>query len=127
MATFEYRTILTIDGVQQFDYTNPVTGIDGAFIDATIAASQTDSPIHVSFLHTGIAGYYLLSDQNCTVYVNDIHSGSPSATITLVAGIPHWIPNGSSEWGSSDITVLYVTTGAISAPAHIKGRVLRTT
>jgi hypothetical protein len=125
MATHSIRTIYTADGVQQFDYTNNVTGIDGAFIDATIPASQTDSPIHVSFLHTGIAAYFLQADQNCTVYVNDIHSGAPSATITLTANVPHFIPNGSSEWGSADVTVLYVTTGVNAT--HITGRVLRTT
>lgn len=79
----------------------------------------------------------LLSDQNITIYTNDLSSGSPTDTIALVAGIPMCWTLGTDTLTAglglvkcpitADVTAgLYITNAAASA-ANLKIRAVLAT
>jgi hypothetical protein len=54
----------------------------------------------------------IVASAACTVYVNDLSTGAPDATIVLSAGVPVlWDvgTGGTNPFGIADITSLYVT------------------
>lgn len=74
---------------------------------------------------SALVSLYIKSDEDCTIYVNDVSGGSPTKTVTLAADEPYVWPMGgnTSPLGASDVTVLYMTT--TETETNIEIRVLQ--
>src|ERR1044072_8886561 len=79
---------------------------------ATFPASSSNASLTLAFTKANLQSSFIVADQNCTIKTNS--SGSPSETITLVAGIPHptykWSKSSgvTNPW-TTDVTTAFVT------------------
>lgn len=103
-----------------------VTGSVAAEVNVALAASAADQLVAVGYLTANIKGYYIKSDQDCTIKVDS--SGSPEETITVKAGVPVvWCYGQPSACMllTSDVGVgWYLTNGSSTTAANFYARIL---
>lgn len=97
-----------------------------ANFDETVADSVSNQLVSVGIDVSTVQSLFLLSDKDVAIYVNAASTGSPDATINLVAGIPvYWNDDmeNTNPLGSTDVDSLYITN-ASGASATVKMRCL---
>lgn len=82
--------------------------------DVTVPENSTDLLVNFTLDVSELKALYIVSDKAMTIQVNS--GSSPSVTLTLVANEPLVWWTGSSHanpFSSTDVTALYLTTGAV--------------
>ena len=97
-------------------------------IDDIISSPATDTPIHWSCQRDSLQSIVLWSDQPLTICTNDLSTGTPQETISLVAGqdvIWTLATDGIDKCPfAGDVTSLYVTNPSSLVHAQLKIRAL---
>lgn len=88
-------------------------------IDETVNDSESNFQISLETVVTNeiLLLFYMVSDQDVTVYTNDVSGGSPDETIVLAANVPFiWTDNmrvhGYTNVLQTTLTDLYVTNAS---------------
>jgi hypothetical protein len=112
--TTKIQSIYAWSGTGTGSISGQATDQGGTFTSTvtTFPASSTNASLTLAFTKANLQSSYIVADQNCTIKTNS--SGSPSETITLVAGIPHptykWSKSSgvTNPW-TTDVTTAFVT------------------
>lgn len=93
------------------------TGEAEYVIELNVPASTTNQQIALALDVSQAVSVYLFCDTAITLKTNS--TGAPAATITLAAGLPkQWVsdlPAAENPFGTTDVTTLYATTGAVGS------------
>lgn len=105
-------------------YTETVTASAEANVDETIGVDAANFLINLAIDISALKSIYMLASKNMTIYTNDLSSGAPDHTISLVANVPYrWTtasPGASPFAGdASDVTKIYVTGAGASGTLKI--------
>lgn len=114
--SLKFRTIVTRDTIQVFDYTNSIATGDGAILSQVAIPASTTQEVDLTFAVATLQAWYLTTDKNVTLKVNS--SGSPTETITLVAGVPQYYPGGAITF-ATNVTKIFVVNG-VGATANVE-------
>lgn len=120
MAKTHTLTINYSDGYQTINQQISKSDDRSLELDVTVAANVTNQahafPIDVS----EVKSMYLMSTQNITIKTNS--TSTPANTLNLLANRPVIWQDGdlNSLLLTTDVTTLYLTTGAISSSASLK-------
>lgn len=114
--TLKFRTIVTRDTIQVFDYTNSIATGDGAILEQVAIPASTTQEVDLTFAFAKLQAFYLTSDKAVTLKTNS--SGSPDETIALVANVPQFYPGGANLFGH-DVTKIFVVNG-VGAVANVE-------
>lgn len=103
-------TITNNAGVQVISASLPYTG-NNENLFQEILAIGTDVEYDIEFLVAKSTLLAIISTTNATVKVDS--TGSPTPTITLLAGVPKVFPIGTNPF-TTDVTKIFVTNAAIT-------------
>ena len=103
---------------------NTFTGDHAEGFDEAIAPSTTNQLVAASVDVSRIRSCMVYCDKAITLKTNS--SSSPADTITLTAGqLRQWnTGHAEANFFTTDITAIYITTGAIGSTANLKVRFL---
>lgn len=120
---WKIRTVVTTEVGTDVDQTIPITGGTGTVYETppAVAASTTSALIPMAFTTASIKGYTLKSDKNCTLKIDS--SGSPTGTITLVAGVNRVFPGETNAFAVDVLVGIYITNGS-GAVANVSLHIL---
>lgn len=92
--------------------------------NVSVPAASVNFATGIAFNGTNLRAIELVSNQNCTLYINAPSTGTPFATINLLAGIPFiWSANAAQIANPLNVNVtnIYVTC---TPSLNIQGRIL---
>lgn len=113
-----FRTIVTTEEGTFNDYAKVVNTPARILEDYTVAISQTNKELDLSFLFAQVAAYEIVADFALTLKTNS--TGSPDETISLAAGVPiKYDGTGTSVFGH-DVTKIYATNASGVNAAHLQ-------
>lgn len=116
----KYTTSISVrTGADTVSATFDNTDEQAISLDVTLTASQANKQYNLAFVGSRVKAYVLVFDTNCTIYVNDLSSGSPAATIACIADVPVVFYNqqgsGSNLFNAITVANFYITNGAATA------------
>jgi|GEM_PF-6997385 len=128
MAAISHTVIFSWNGTNGGNLSNtvPITGSTEINISEQITATTTNQAVSYAIAHSSLQEFFVVTDQNLTMYVNAPGTGSPILTVTLEAGVPYiWLAaSGVPNPFSADITGLWFTNSGSTA-ANLNVRSLR--
>lgn len=112
--TTKIQKVYSFSGLAAGSITGQATDTGNTLVTTTTTfpASSTNASLTLAFTKANLQSSFIVADQPCTIKTNS--SGSPSETITLVAGIPHPTYSWSKSSGvtnpwTTDVTTAFVT------------------
>jgi len=101
---------LTIGGVGQ-----TIPADKHVAIKKTVPKNSTNIQFDVAADISDAVGMAIEASQDCTVYTNDLSTGTPTDTLSLKKNVPVLWSLGdpvAAKFLSADVTAVYVTTGS---------------
>jgi len=87
-----------------------------------VGAGVANKEVDIDFTYASLTLVYLLSDEDVTIYTNDVSGGSPANTIALTGGTPKVYLSSANYTNlfSANVTKMHITNaGATDATVEI--------